>query len=653
MIPRSDSRFDAHLFASRNGRNVSDFVPHQHPTPGNVGVCLSGGGSRALSCGMGQLRALKQLQVNGRSLLSQVKAVSTVSGGSWVGVPFMYLDDPVSDDEYLNGYVADPARLVPSRRNGHTLAEILDEMPEHNIGQGPSDLVFSPPGLAFCALLLHKWLKVPVDMLWQTLVGTHILSDFGLYEPTFLKKQPTTLFSYDEATLKRDILDLNPDLEDTAVHLFAEAGAARISRPFLICNSSMFVSVVGEDEPMLAPLQVTPFYTGIRGRPVAVDADHRPVGGGGVTSFGFDSRLARVDGESVTVEQQRPWALVDAVGTSSAFFAEAINRVFDEMRGDAATVKKYRAQCLQSVNDWVSRLFSRGFADEIPGLGSLVDRGLDRLVGELLEDRAVLELLDEIDTLVPQYSYWPVREASAEDSPVTDSFADGGNLENTGVASLLSFDDIDRVIAFVNTSSALAEAKLGVFDSNGNEIPGTRIFVDSQMPPLFGYQPYDSERGYRLYSAEAAPDSPVFKNNQVFESSDFAGFLTALWEASGNASEPGSNRHPAICQQELRVLRNDWFGVEGRGGPGDSRDKISIVWYYNNRARDWYELLNTEVQDILGDFDDPSSYHDFPHYSTFDSYLDKTRINLLANYTAWAVAGSGFTRLFTDLFRED
>ena len=31
-------------------------------TPGCVGVCLSGGGSRALAAGMGQLRALKQLR---------------------------------------------------------------------------------------------------------------------------------------------------------------------------------------------------------------------------------------------------------------------------------------------------------------------------------------------------------------------------------------------------------------------------------------------------------------------------------------------------------------------------------------------------------------------------------------------------------------
>src|SRR5262245_36769537 len=59
-------------------------------TPGRVGVCLSDGGSRALAAGMGQLRALKQLTVNGVPVLGQVRALSTVSGGSWLGVPFIY-----------------------------------------------------------------------------------------------------------------------------------------------------------------------------------------------------------------------------------------------------------------------------------------------------------------------------------------------------------------------------------------------------------------------------------------------------------------------------------------------------------------------------------------------------------------------------------
>ncbi len=42
---------------------VERFTNACGPTPGNVGVCLSGGGSRALSAGMGHLRALDHLRL--------------------------------------------------------------------------------------------------------------------------------------------------------------------------------------------------------------------------------------------------------------------------------------------------------------------------------------------------------------------------------------------------------------------------------------------------------------------------------------------------------------------------------------------------------------------------------------------------------------
>ncbi|CAD0302421.1 hypothetical protein [Xanthomonas hortorum] len=50
----------------------------QSETPSDaVGICLSGGGSRALSCALGQLRGLRSL-----GLLDKVAAISSVSGGT-------------------------------------------------------------------------------------------------------------------------------------------------------------------------------------------------------------------------------------------------------------------------------------------------------------------------------------------------------------------------------------------------------------------------------------------------------------------------------------------------------------------------------------------------------------------------------------------
>src|SRR5215472_2829089 len=88
--------------------SINQFYNTPPSTPGNVGVCLSGGGSRALTAGMGQLRALSYL-----NLLGQVKALSTVSGGSWLGVPFEFLPAAgPTDSAYLGPYVTDPGSLT-------------------------------------------------------------------------------------------------------------------------------------------------------------------------------------------------------------------------------------------------------------------------------------------------------------------------------------------------------------------------------------------------------------------------------------------------------------------------------------------------------------------------------------------------------------
>jgi glycerate kinase len=77
-MPQTAGSFQARLVSTAQSLTVDQLVSRAD-TPGNVAVCLSGGGSRALSAGMGQLRALSFLQSNGKSLLSQTKALSAAA----------------------------------------------------------------------------------------------------------------------------------------------------------------------------------------------------------------------------------------------------------------------------------------------------------------------------------------------------------------------------------------------------------------------------------------------------------------------------------------------------------------------------------------------------------------------------------------------
>ncbi len=243
--------------------------------------------------------------------------------------------------------------------------------------------------------------------------------------------------------------------------------------------------------------------------------------------------------------------------------------------------------------------------------------------------------------LVPRYRYWPVRDASPEPDLEPTHFADGGSLENTGIGGLLAHREIDRIIAFVNSSSALGVAAKGVVDEAGHEVPGTRIAISSQVPVLFGYQAYDDAAGYVLY--DDIPDDQlrtsvvIFRHSHVFESTGFAELLKGLWSASGNESEPGSNQRPAIYRQTLTTVPNPWFRVEGGR-------QVEVVWYYLNMVEDWRAELSDDIRAKVG------SIEHFPHYNTFSLQLDAVEVNLMSNLTAWSVGNDANAEAFVELF---
>jgi hypothetical protein len=602
-------------------------------TPGNVGIALSGGGSRALSAGMGQLRGLSFLELGGKSLLSQTKALSTVSGGSWLGVTWEYLPPNVSDADALNAYVPDPGRLVPTTTPGHSPAEMLDTLPAGNIGRTVCSRSFSVVSLALQALALSKLSNTPKNFLWQALVGLHILDGYGLF-PHDKRKLPGSLFSWDAAVLNRDVTGPNPALAKEPSHLVASAGSAgRTRRPYLVCNTAMFLNQPGAKFQYLAPVQATPFFTGIVGRPTGTDANGRPAGGGGVTSFAFSSSPTTVQGANVTANQPRQLALADIVGCSSAAFAEFLGNLFTQWRQDPA-------QLFQAMQDHLDE--TMGFLgkklDVLEMANARILMKLAPTVARFAEWKADLDLLKDI---IPEYRYWPVLNAQAAPSLQPTRFADGGNLENTGVTGLLAYPDIDNVIACVNSTTPLAPASLGAFDAKGVEIPNTRVFVDSQIPPLFGYQPFQAGKGYVLYPSTGEPKAfPQGRNSRVFDPASFADFLRGLWQASGS----GHDTSAALLKQSLAVQPNPWFGIAGG-------KTVNVLWVYTNRVKAWYDLLRPDVQAILGDFDNPMSFSSFPHYPTFNTDLTPTKVNLLSSLTSWTVAGAPNRDLFLSMYQ--
>ena len=592
--------------ASPSPDNTGTFVPRS--TPGNVGVCLSGGGSRAFSAGIGQLQALETLQANGASLLSQTRALSTVSGGGWIGIPFVFLPASVSDSDFLGTYVAQADLTLDG----------LGDLPAQGIAQYITS-GFTLADLSVQALLLYDAYDVPSSELWQVLMGETFLQPYGLYVPG-TDCLPTQFFSYDAASLA-PIQGSNPGLANETVDLVAQAAGQQ--RPYLISLSSLSVSV-GSQQALLAHVHSTPFVTGVLSTPPgAVDVNGRAVGGGAVWAFAFDSDPIPPTNSLTRIIQSSQWSLTDALGTSSAAFAEFLIQHMTLWHKSptrfAAALRLHGPKAVEKLArgpEDAARLHAKlEAAIAAAPAGPLAASDLHQSLRQL----AVLE------SIVPKYQYWSPANPPITDKVAESEFADGGSLENSGVASMLSYADIDNVIEFLNTESALSQDDYGT------------IVVDDCLPPLFGYQPYVEGTGYVLYAGATNPSQPVYQYNQVFESADFAALLEGLWNASNNATTA------AVFPQKLTTLKNKWFNVAGG-------TTVTVVWAYLNYASNWYNAISDRYVRYAVDYE--YEVYDFPGYNTLNTGLSATQINLLSNFSAWMVQDPDNSAVFTALYSD-
>ncbi|MEO6218439.1 MAG: hypothetical protein ABIO86_20600 [Sphingomonas sp.] len=578
------------------GDATTTSLPSSISTSG-VGICFSGGGSRAMSAAMGQLQALEQMTSGSTSLLDQVTAMSTVSGGGWIGIPFTYLPATFTDAQFLGSYF-DPGELTDT---------IIKASPTGWIG-GQISSGFSIPDLAVHAIYLHAH-GVPSHMLWQTLMGIHFLAPYGLFPATPANYGPTTLFSLDATILQADVTGPNAALVDVPAYLVAQVSGQ--NRPYLLSVCSMFVTLPdgGPDNSsvrLLAPVQSTPVLTGILPTPQgAVDANNQPVGGGAVASFAFNSAFTSLSGSTATISQSQQWSLMDIMGTSSAAFAAAIE---SQVKDWARSPERFAAALRLYKDSAAAKLAEAGHdaaevAASLEGLAVAAETGgVDALKGRL----GGLAILTG---LVPTYDYWsPATPPTA--ATASEKFADGGSLDNTGVTSMLLYPDVTSIIAFVNSSTPMSQ------DKNGT------VIVDKEVAALFGFQGYsDKTLSYAPFTSSDTSD--LFRMNQVFSSDDFTAMLDGLWQSSG-----GNESNAPVFTQQLVTVANDWFGIPaGRS--------VTMLWMYLGMAQNWRNEITAERVKLS--LDEEMLLHKFPHYSTLKTELSPTQVNFLANLTAWTM----------------
>jgi hypothetical protein len=529
------------------GQKLGDF-PGESGDARGTGVCFSGGGSRALTCAMGQLRGLRTL-----GLLDSVFAISSVSGGTWASSLFTYLPASISDDDFLGEPVLDPSRLTVWG-DGPTA---LDHLSAQSLGNVPTRL-----GLwndIDEILKLRDKYGYPNDDLWQGLIGESILRPFGLWNADdhgFDRRYFTWTEAFLEA--RRGPLARNPSLRAGDFY------TVQRQRPFVVMNTSLFLD--DSTSADLVPFEAN-FSCGVRGFFPKGPAQAKDVGGGLVESFAMTGAYAG-EGDPGTVlvdAPPRPYSLADIVGSSSAAFAQMLEERFAFLDG---LVPRYGYWPVRNraANPIATYRFADGGSLENLGVNALLARSLPRLIVFVNTDEAVQREGGEVvvsGDIPPLFGFQPYVKGAGY-IPYSEN-------PGTGSVRLFRHSQVFPSAAFVALKAGLWAAKqsggtlmvrqtLDVQPNAWFNVPGNYaadvLWVYNDSVSAWWNDLHESVRLF--LDAESLGDFPLYNTfTQLYLSRTLVNALAHL--SCWNVASDSTLGHPGVTNADL--VRSLFAGV--------------------------------------------------------------------------------------------
>jgi hypothetical protein len=279
----------------------------------NVGICFPGGGTRALSATMGQLRGL--LSFGG---MSNVDYISCVSGGSWASTAFAYYKAGAASDEEFLGPVTEPANIT---------LDGLSNLPASSLGWGATQDLGDAIDRAHHA-------GVREDLLWAAAIGQVFFERFGLYD-----MQSPSYFSLDEASVAK-IRAANPSLAEASFQVVRQPSGYKM--PYLLINATIDgpTHTAPYNPDQLVMITYSPLYAGIPfqqtitypfAKSLAAKASVQAlVGGGFIEPFAWGCDAPTAPAADGTVSVGAPdvvFEVANASGTSSSAFAAILEKI--------------------------------------------------------------------------------------------------------------------------------------------------------------------------------------------------------------------------------------------------------------------------------------------------------------------------------------
>ena len=539
----------------------------------NVAICMSGGGNRAMSASMGQLRALENL-----GYLDKIRYLSCVSGGSWASTIYTYYQSGPKNDQELLGPVTSTKDI--------TEAHLQNSLNPKNLAYPASSSMYN----TLKTLLEEKLdpLKKHTynyDEIWIIAIGENYLAPFGMYNQSGDKPdlQKLRFFSYDHDTLQ-SILRCNPNLKADQFLL------TQANRPFLVINSSVLPTNDAEAADLLS-FEYTPLSIG---RPYLSTAasNGQQYGGGFIEPFAFrglkPSQITSACDPSANTE-------IEVAPKRRSF----LQRLLD--------CRKRKKTAISADLDTTPFAGTTGYA-------SITNSDRPQNISDATgtSSFAVAEILAHIasdlgsdGTIDPQSIYWPVTP-SLKNTDNNTFFGDAGLLDNYGLISMIQ-RGVKTAIVFINTDAPLKPGYVASSERDNDP----KHFIDESLPALFGFA--NSHWSY------------TYPTNQVFPSSDCQQVVDALYARQ-------SNGEALIVTTTHDIQPNSYWGIPSGMGTIDV-----IWCYLGTSSHWESQLPKPVQNDINqgknGGYAHFPNYKTFNQNAVLTINLTPQQITLLADFT--------------------
>ena len=182
-------------------------------------------------------------------------------------------------------------------------------------------------------------------------------------------------------------------------------------------------------------------------------------------------------------------------------------------------------------------------------------------------------------------------------------FTDGATINNHGIIPMVQ-RKVKNIFACINSKS-----KFTYYIDKQNNYTTSNIPIDFTFATLFGVIT-NSDLSY------VSKKSNDFTNTHIFETK----YFNKLIDIMNKVEKKGNG---IVCSIEVETIENKWYNIK-------AGNKINLTIFYNSLPINWYNKLDSDLQQIVDN-------KNLPFIPTKAADISADEINLIDSMTSWTI----------------